>query len=193
VRRAIPIVVLAGALLAGCASDEVVVLPEDGTMGGVVVEQGGEKTVLDKPYAEASNGFLSTSHGTSSAAEVQASFGDALAAQPIPPKRYTLYFVEGSDELVPDSKEAFEDIFKEIAARKAAEIFVTGHTDTVGSPKDNDRLSRERAVSVEKLFIARGISADALVAAGRGERELLVPTPSNTPEPKNRRVVITVR
>ena len=192
-RLSIPIVVVAGALLSGCASDQVVVLPEEGAMGGVVVERDGDKTVLDKPYAEASNGFLSTSHGTSSAQEVQASFGDALAAQPIPPKRYTLYFIEGSDQLVPDSKAAFEDIFKEIAARKAAEIVVTGHTDTVGSPRENDRLSRERAVSVEKLFIARGITADSLIAAGRGERELLVPTPPNTPEAKNRRVVITVR
>ena len=192
-KLSIPIILFAGALLSGCASDKVVVLPEDGTMGGVVVERDGNKTVHDKPYGEAYNGFLSTSQGTSNAAEEQASFCEELAAQQIPPKRYTLYFVEGSDELVPDSKAAFEDIFKEIAARKAAEIVVTGHTDTVGSPKDNDRLSRERAVSVEKLFVARGISADALVAAGRGERELLVPTPPNTPEAKNRRVVITVR
>jgi outer membrane protein OmpA-like peptidoglycan-associated protein len=188
-----PILIIAGALLAGCASDEIVVLPEEGAMGGVVVEKGGDKTVLDKPYAKQSDGLLGGSNGTSSETEVKASYGDALAAQPIPPKSYTLYFIEGSDELVPDSKAAFEDIFKEIAARKAAEIVVTGHTDTVGSLKDNDRLSRERAVSVEKLFVARGIPGDALIAVGRGERELVVSTPPNTPEPKNRRVVITVR
>jgi outer membrane protein OmpA-like peptidoglycan-associated protein len=189
----VSVVVIAAALLAGCASDQVVVLPEEGTMGGVVVERDGEKTVLDKPYAQQSDGLLGGSNGTSSESEVKAAYGDALAAQPIPPKSYTLYFIEGSDELVPDSKAAFEDIFKEIAARKAAEIVVTGHTDTVGSFADNDRLSRERATSVQKLFVARGIAPDALIAVGRGERELVVSTPPNTPEPKNRRVVITVR
>src|SRR5690242_13352978 len=163
---------VAGALLSGCASDQIVVLPENGAIGGVVVEEGKQKTVLDKAYAEESHGVFGASRGTSNEKDVKASFGDALAAQPIPPKRYTLYFVEGSDELVPDSKEAFEDIFKEIAARKAAEIVVTGHTDTVGAPKDNDKLSRERALSVEKLFVARGISADSLIAVGRGQREL---------------------
>lgn len=192
-KRLIPALIVVSAFLSGCASDQVVVLPEDGAIGGVVVERGSEKTVLDKPYAEASHGAFGGSSGTSSETAVKATYGDALTAQPIPPKSYTLYFIEGSDELVPDSKAAFEDVFKEIAARKAAEIVVTGHTDTVGAPKDNDKLSRERALSVEKLFVARGISADSLIAVGRGQRELIVPTPPNTPEPRNRRVVITVR
>ena len=157
------------------------------------MEKGGDKTVLDKPYAEESHGLLGGSTSTSNEKEVAADYGDALAAQPIPPKSYTLYFIEGSDELVPESRGAFEAIFTEIAARKAAEIVITGHTDTVGSPKDNDKLSRERAQSVEKLFVGRGIPAESLVAAGRGQRELLVPTAPNVPEPKNRRVVITVR
>jgi len=183
----------AGLLLAGCASDEIVMLPEEGTIGGVTVEKGSEKTVLDKPYAEESHGLLGSSSGVSSEAAVKAAYGDALAAQPIPPAKYTLYFVEGSDQLVPDSKPEFEEIFKEIAARKAAEIVITGHTDTVGSQEENDRLSRERARSIEHLFTERGLSSDSISAVGRGERELLVPTPPNTPEPKNRRVVITVR
>ena len=192
-RLAAPAIALLAVLLAACASDQVIVLPEEGDIGGVVVEKGGAKTVLDKPYAEESHGAFGASSGTSSEKEVSAVYGSALAAQPIPPKYYLLYFIEGSDQLVPESKAAFEDIFREIAARKAAEIVITGHTDTVGSVAENDKLSRERALSIEHLFIARGITADELVAVGRGQRELLVQTPPNTPEPKNRRVVITVR
>jgi len=185
--------VLASVLLSACASDQVIVLPEEGTIGGVVVEKGGEKTVLDKPYAEESHGLFGASNGMSNEAEVKAGYSGALEAQPIPPKKYTLYFVEGSDTLVPASKAEFDEIFKEIAARKAAEIVITGHTDTVGSREENDKLSRERAHSIEHLFTERGIPGDSLVAVGRGQRELLVPTPPNTPEAKNRRVVITVR
>jgi outer membrane protein OmpA-like peptidoglycan-associated protein len=187
------VIIFAAALISGCASDQVIVLPEEGDIGGVVVEKGQQKTVLDKPYAEESHGLLGASTGTSSEKDVNAKYAAALAAQPTPPKSYTLYFIEGSDALVPESKADFEDVFREIAARRAAEIVITGHTDTVGSLAENDKLSKERAFSVEKLFIARGITADELIAVGRGERELLIATPPNTPEPKNRRVVITVR
>ena len=38
-----------------------------------------------------------------------------------------------------------------------------------------------------------GIPAERIQAAGRGERELLVPTEDNVAEPRNRRVEINVR
>lgn len=38
-----------------------------------------------------------------------------------------------------------------------------------------------------------GIPADRIQAAGRGEREPLVPTPDEVAEPRNRRVEVTVR
>ena len=59
-----------------------------------------------------------------------------------------------------------------------------------------DRLQARRFTrteAVRQLFIARGLPPDAVIAAGRGERELLVATADNVPEEKNRRVVITVR
>jgi outer membrane protein OmpA-like peptidoglycan-associated protein len=46
---------------------------------------------------------------------------------------------------------------------------------------------------VSKLFIDRGLAPDAIVAVGRGERELLIQTKDQVPEPRNRRVEITVR
>ena len=182
---------IATALLAGCASKElVVVLPEsDGHVGAVVVESGGNKTLLNSAYAAASG----AKPVTIDAQGVNTIFGSALAARPIPPKSYLLYFKEGSDILVPDSKAAFDDVFTEIAKRKAAEIVVTGHTDTMGELTYNDKLSLERAKSVSKLFVGRGLAPDSVIAVGRGERELLVPTKDQVPEPKNRRVEITVR
>lgn len=183
-----------GVLLGSCSNDLVVVLPaSDGHIGGVVVETNRSKFVLDQPYAEASPGLVGMHAGQSDAKEVDQVFSAALSAQPIPPRHYTLYFVNDSDELTADSRGDFEEVFKEIARRKAAELVITGHTDTMGEVDYNDKLSLDRANAVEHLFTERGLSGASIVTAGRGKRELLVKTPDQTPEPRNRRVVITVR
>jgi outer membrane protein OmpA-like peptidoglycan-associated protein len=189
--------VLGLALLAGCANKNlVVVIPDsgDGHIGAVVVEADGNKTLLNTAYAAASPGSGGTMKPmTTNAQEVDQIFGSALAARPILPKSYTLYFISDSDILVPDSRAAFDDVFTEIARRKAAEIVVTGHTDTMGAGDYNDGLSLGRAKAVSKLFIARGVAPDSVIAVGRGERELLVQTKDEVSEPRNRRVEITVR
>ena len=43
------------------------------------------------------------------------------------------------------------------------------------------------------MMIGLGIPSERITAAGRGKRELLVPTEDNVPEPRNRRVEINVR
>ncbi|HEV2673140.1 MAG TPA: OmpA family protein [Aliidongia sp.] len=179
-------------LLAACASNDlVVVLPAaDGHIGGVVVQHGDSKILLDKAYAAAGDDAKPV---TVDPKEIDQIFGKTLAARPIPPKDYTLYFMADSNELVPDSRAAFEDVFAEIARRKASEIVVTGHTDTMGAPDYNDKLSLARAKSVSKLFVDRGLKPDSVIAVGRGQRELLVPTKDQVAEPRNRRVEITVR
>jgi outer membrane protein OmpA-like peptidoglycan-associated protein len=185
------------ALLAGCANKNlVVVIPDstDGHIGAVVVEAGGTKTLLNSAYAAATPGSGGAMKPvTANAQEVNQIFGSALAARPIPPKSYTLYFKADSDTLMPDSRDGFDDVFAEIARRKAAEIVVTGHTDTLGERDYNDKLSLERAKAISKLFVARGLAPDSVIAVGRGERELLVDTKDEVSEPRNRRVEITVR
>jgi outer membrane protein OmpA-like peptidoglycan-associated protein len=190
-----PVAALGLVLLAGCNRNLVVVIPDttDGHVGAVVVEANGSKAVLDTAYAAATPGSGTLKPATSDAQEVKEIFGTALTAQPAQPTIYTLYFINDSDQLTPESKPAFEKVFTDVQQRKAPEIVVTGHTDTMGDPGYNDGLSLERAKAVSKLFIARGIPADSVSVAGRGERELLVQTPPNTSEARNRRVEITVR
>lgn len=185
-------------LLGACAAKDnlVVVIPEDnGHIGAVQVESGGSTTLLTGAYAAlgAGSGGGHMKPVAVASAEVGQIFGTALAAQPIPPKTYTLYFISDSDDLTPASTQAFEEVFGEIARRKAAELAVTGFTDTLGDPTYNDQLSLKRAKAVRELFVARGLKAEDIVAAGRGERDLLIPTPDQKSEPRNRRVEITVR
>lgn len=70
---------------------------------------------------------------------------------------------------------------------------ITGHADTVGSNRYNDRLSTARADNVKKALVARGIEASRISADGVGEKGLAVKTPNNTRLRANRRVVIDIR
>ncbi len=117
----------------------------------------------------------------------------ALDAQPLPSKRFTLYFVEGSDTLTPESQVVVKSIFEEIRQRPAPDLIVVGHTDSVGSVAFNDQLSIKRASTVRDQLIRSGINVDDIQATGRGKRELLVPTADQVPEPRNRRVELFVR
>jgi outer membrane protein OmpA-like peptidoglycan-associated protein len=182
---------LLAAGLAACAQQPaVVVLPAaDGHIGGVVMTAGSKSVVLDSAYASAAPG--DTKPGQSSAEDVNRNFADVLAARPIPPKSYRLYFLNDSDEMTPDSRADFERVFAEISRRQAAEIVITGHTDTKGAQDYNDKLSLERAISLEKLFTARGLSQAMITPAGRGERDAV--GPDDTSDPQNRYAEITVR
>jgi len=184
-----------GVALTGCVPTErIVLLPEkDGRPTAVTVKQRDRQVVLDKPYDAATLTLADPWRYNATPAEIDATFGAALAAQPERATHYTLYFVEGSDELTEDSKAVFERVFSDLASRKVPDIVVVGHTDAVGSDKFNDGLARKRADAVRAALVRRGIAETDVVAIGRGKRELLVPTDDNVFEPRNRRVEINVR
>jgi outer membrane protein OmpA-like peptidoglycan-associated protein len=173
----------------------VVLIPgADGETGAVVVRSAGGETVLDRPYAAADVG----SKGTvalleQDTASVRERFGAALDAQPPRPVSFTVYFLIGSDELTPESRQTFGEIKAELARRPVPDIVVIGHTDRVGTVEYNDKLSLVRARTVRSALVAAGIAADRIQEAGRGEREPVVPTADDVAEPRNRRVEINVR
>jgi outer membrane protein OmpA-like peptidoglycan-associated protein len=168
-------------ILASCASGgEVVVLPAaDGHIGGIVVHSNDGKTVvLDKAYASDVPGDGAA--GTARADDVDKAFADVLAARPIPPDTYRLKF--GFDYKVPTEESAreFEKVFPDIHRRQAAEIVITGHTDTAGTLEYNDGLSLQRAEAARQLFspperqkqLPAGIT---IKTVGRGKRDAHVP------------------
>ncbi len=185
------------ALLAACASKPqgtVVLLPDkEGRDTAVLVRQDGGELLLDNPYAAAELTSKGPLKASSSAEQVQAQFGAALAARPLPPQQFTLYFVEGKDEFTDESKRAFDGVFSEIAKRPVPDVLVIGHTDKVGTDAFNDPLSRQRAEVVRRALVARGIAAENIVVVGRGKREPIVATADGVAEARNRRVEILVR
>jgi outer membrane protein OmpA-like peptidoglycan-associated protein len=193
-RRAV-LFALSCALLAGCASSgTVVLLPEkDGRATSVVVKEGDKELVLDQPYAAAKVMPLRPRAYRSSPQEVEAQFGAALAAQPARASVFTLYFIQGSDELTDESKQDVDRILAEIAHRPVPDVLVVGHTDAVGNDPSNDALGQQRADSMRAALIGRGIAPENVRAISRGKRTLAVPTADGVAEPRNRRVEILVR
>jgi len=188
--------VVVAVLAVGCAGpkETIVLLPNPaGQDTAVTVTQGERQVVLAQPYAGARLSRGSAEAFPSNAQEVQARYGTALAAQPLPPAQFTLFFVEGKDEFTDESKRIVDSVFAEIAKRPIADVIVIGHTDSVGSDAANDALSRQRAEVVRAAFAVRGLAADKVVTIGRGKRELAVPTGDGVAEPRNRRVEILVR
>ncbi len=181
---------------AQASNDLVVLLPKaNGSVGAVVVRSGGsDAVVLDRPYAAASivvSGRVeSFTYDKDLATQV---FTASLTALPVRPSTFLLYFLEGKDELTPESEDEIERIFTEIAARPDPEISVIGHADAVGTAEYNDELSLLRAQRVREDLTSRGIPRQDIEVAGRGKREPVVRTAAGTAEPMNRRVEIIVR
>jgi outer membrane protein OmpA-like peptidoglycan-associated protein len=188
---------LALTALVGCATrnDLYVLLPgKDGKTGALIVDSEGKKQTLNTPYAAARVKNVGSVDGVkSSADEVKRDFGPALEAQPKRPVSFFLYFLSDTDEFAPESKALVAQIFAEIARRPAPEIVIIGHTDRVGSSQYNDALSRRRAERCRDELLKLGIPKVRISVAGRGWREPEVPTAQDVPEPRNRRVEISVR
>jgi len=70
-------------------------------------------------------------------------------------------------------------------------LYVAGHTDTVGSAQTNLTLSRDRARAIARWFVANGFE-HPVYYQGFGENSLAVATPDETDEAANRRAAYIV-
>jgi len=71
-------------------------------------------------------------------------------------------------------------------------VTAVGFTDTSGPQDYNMALSLRRSNTFKTALVQQGVPMDAVVATGRGEDGLLVPTPDGVREPQNRRVEIAM-
>ena len=184
------------ALLAGCATPSLTLLPsEEGKQGAVAVieENGKPAEVVVSELNSRTNLSGKPRTRAIDPSKLSARQLALLQALPPPPVRLTLYFKEGTTQITPDSQSGLDFLKTEIAERPGAEVQVTGYTDTVGDSDDNDRLSQRRAEQVLAVLAEQGIQREMMSAVGRGERELREATPDGVANQANRRVVVIVR
>lgn len=183
---------------AGCAKKNTfVLLPDpDGTLGEITVRTDkGTQVINQAQYAVQ---VTSTEEPPSppkkmDADTIEKKFGMALAADPGAPVTFNLYFKRGTDQLTSDSEARIPDILATIVSRKSKDISVVGHTDRVGAEDVNLRLSKDRARTLKDLLVSRGVDPDIIFVTAHGETDLLIPTADGVPEPRNRRVEVTIR
>lgn len=178
------------------ARDVVILLPDaGGKAGGIVVSAGGGARLLSEPGQAVSvaAGAAPGEPFVMSDAEIRATVGPAIDALPQPPAQFVFHFERNSSELDGESAATIREALRTIRERRAVDISVVGHTDTVGDKAYNDRLSLERARAVAALLVADGVDRSILDIASHGKDNPLVPTGDQVAEPRNRRVEVTVR
>lgn len=181
-------------MLAACGSKSYVVLLDnpDGTTGAVVIKgEKGEQVINQARQGAALDG--SARPAAVPEAEIQRDFGSAMAARPKLPERFLLYFEIGGAQLTPESTALLPKIIDNAAQRPAVDVSIIGHTDTLGRADQNEALALKRAQAVAELIKKKGLKVHALSVESHGERNLLLRTPDETPEPRNRRVEVSLR
>ncbi len=112
-----------------------------------------------------------------------------------PPKIYTLknvFFETGLSTIRKESFAALDELVEALKSKTTLVIEIAGHTDDVGSPESNQKLSASRASAVREYLIKHGIEAKRVTAKGYGETQ---PVASNdTPESRqqNRRTEVRI-
>jgi len=125
--------------------------------------------------------------------EVTRIFGSALEALPPAPRHFILRFKFESDTLTDESAALVPEILQAVRSLQVPEVMIIGHTDTMGDRKSNVALGMRRAWRVRGILTDAGLPAATVDVTSHGEADLLIKTRDNTPEPRNRRVEITVR
>jgi OmpA-OmpF porin, OOP family len=106
---------------------------------------------------------------------------------------YGIYFETGSATINPESEQALVEMTRLLNNSPDMDAFVVGHTDNVGTLDLNLKLSADRADSVVKALVARGISPRRLKAAGVGPYCPISPNSTEEGQAQNRRVELVQR
>lgn len=187
----------ASVLLGGCATSSLVLLPDDdGRQGSLaVLEANGRPAegMIEQGNSRTKLGDATPASRPLGDKGLKAQEAALLTSLPPPAKSFVLYFDQGTVTPTPASQAVLVELRAEIASRSGPQVEVTGHTDTVGSEDDNDRLSQQRAEEVLNWLSGQGFDRSLMSATGRGERELKEPTVDNFSNAANRRVEVIVR
>lgn len=103
-------------------------------------------------------------------------------------------FATNSANIGPDEEGKLQASLEDITATlerfqqvKGVQLFIAGHTDTVGKPAHNAHLSRLRAQAIANWFVNHNVPTPVYFE-GFGEASLKVKTGDEVAEPQNRRV-----
>ena len=103
-----------------------------------------------------------------------------------------LLFETASDMIMPSSLPELKRIATFVKTY-GYNVQLSGHTDNIGQPEDNKRLSQARAESVRNQLIAFGCQPEAITAYGYGDTQPVASNDTEEGRQLNRRVEIQIQ
>ena len=111
------------------------------------------------------------------------------------PEMFTLsnlHFETGKSTIKSSSYASLNQLAEFLIRKKTQRILIAGHTDNVGDPAANNLLSLDRAETVKKYLINKGVPIELLKAKGYGDTKPIDDNSKETGRAINRRTEIHV-
>lgn len=103
-----------------------------------------------------------------------------------------IFYETGKFELQPESLAELDKVVQLLNDNPTLKIEIGGHTDNVGTAANNLTLSNNRAQSVVKYLISKGIAAPRLTSKGYGATQPVAGNHTEAGKAQNRRTVLKV-
>jgi len=103
-----------------------------------------------------------------------------------------LFFATNKTEVLPESEPSLEQLYNFLKDNPKVSIMLVGHTDSIGSERDNQILSEGRVNSVRQEMIKRGIESSRIQVEGRGESQPVDTNSTEQGRQNNRRVEMII-
>jgi outer membrane protein OmpA-like peptidoglycan-associated protein/uncharacterized protein YidB (DUF937 family) len=98
-------------------------------------------------------------------------------------------FHSGSSQIPKESMPVLEQSASAIKSAPTGTVLeIGGYTDNAGNPAANQKLSQQRADSIRRFYIEKGVNADSLVAKGYGDSNPIASNDTADGRFKNRRI-----
>lgn len=141
------------------------------------------------------NYSINVDYGTIDMPDTQGMIQFDLTLQYEPAKTYILkdlLFDTGKSTIQKNSYKAVDDLAALLLNRKTMIVEISGHTDNVGTPADNLKLSQDRANTVRNYLIKKGVEPERITAVGYGDTKPVAD--NSTPQGKqmNRRTEVKI-
>jgi len=103
---------------------------------------------------------------------------------------FYINFDTGMAAIKPESAGNVDQIAALLKAAPTLKVSIEGHTDNVGTPESNKKLSEDRARAVMDAVVAKGVAADRITAMGRGQEAPVADNRKEEGRALNRRVEV---
>ena len=112
-----------------------------------------------------------------------------------PPAEFTLSeivnFEFDRSEILPQFEDTLNEVATVLGEVPEEQVYLTGHTDAIGTEEYNMALAERRAESVAQYLQQQGVAPEQMVLQARGESEPIASNETEQGRFMNRRVEIT--